>query len=305
MRWTYLIIDRYRTITNIAGTVLFAWLLSAIVGQVIGMVLSKKAPTQITIPNSSSEDRSLFAMQAEDVKSYIPICERNIFDSQRRTPCGLPELEPEDEQDLDASPVKSDIAATLIGTIVWSDPNRSYATIAPRSGEASNYHIGDSILNEAKIYDVQRNRVFFIRNGHREYIEVERLASIYGDSGGSQSGPPPSGGGIRRVGDKTIVNRSKVDQVLGNLNQIVQESRMVPNLDNGVVNGFKIFAIKPGSIFQDLGIQNGDVIQRINGTEIDSVEKAVPMLQVLRDQSAISIDLLRGGTKKTLSIDIR
>jgi general secretion pathway protein C len=80
---------------------------------------------------------------------------------------------------------------------------------------------------------------------------------------------------------------------------------MVPNFENGVVNGFKVFAIKSGSIFQELGLKNGDVIQRINGTEIDSVEKAIPMLQLLKTESAISIDLSRGGAKKTLSIEIR
>ncbi len=55
----------------------------------------------------------------------------------------------------------------------------------------------------------------------------------------------------------------------------------------------------------ELGIKNGDIVQRINGTEINSVEKALPMLQLARNESAISIDLIRRGEKKTLSIEIR
>ena len=47
-----------------------------------------------------------------------------------------------------------------------------------------------------------------------------------------------------------------------------------------------------------------DVIHRINGNEINSVEKAIPMLQLARNESSITIDLTRRGAKKTLSIDI-
>jgi general secretion pathway protein C len=159
-------------------------------------------------------------------------------------------------------------------------------------------------MNEGKIYEIQRNKVYFVRNGHREYLEVENLPNIYMSSPGER----PDGGtgaGIRLEGDKAIVARAKVEATLGDLNQVIQQARMVPNFKGGAVDGFKIFAIRPDSIFSELGIKNGDVIQRINGTEINSVEKAIPMLQLARNENAITIDLTRNGAKKTLSIEIR
>lgn len=80
---------------------------------------------------------------------------------------------------------------------------------------------------------------------------------------------------------------------------------MVPNYDNGQVNGLKIFGIRGGSIFSDLGLQNGDVINNINGTAIDSLEKALPMLQLLKTESSYTIDITRGGTKQTMNISIQ
>ena len=80
---------------------------------------------------------------------------------------------------------------------------------------------------------------------------------------------------------------------------------MVPNYDNGQVTGFKIFGIRNGSIFKDLGLQNGDVVNRINGTQIDSLEKALPMLQLLKTESSYTIDITRGGAKQSMDINIQ
>jgi general secretion pathway protein C len=307
MRWSYLVLEKYRTVTNVIGTVLIAWILSAMVGQMIGLLLSKKAsPAFLLPPGESDADRSIFAeIETQTVAYYLPICERNIFDSQRRTPCGgAPEEGEEVVEDMDSAPVRSDLPATLLGTLVSSNPEASFANIAPRGGTAANFYIEDTVMGEAKIYDIQRNRVFFIRNGHREYLEVDRLPSVYaGASAATAVGSAKEG--IKRDGDKVKVKREVVDSVTQDLTKILGESRMVPNFENGVVNGFKIFAIKAGSIFQELGLKNGDVVQRINGTEIDTVEKAIPMMQLLKTEPSISIDLLRGGAKKTLSIEIQ
>ncbi len=318
MRFPYFLIEKYRSVTNMVGTILISWILSAIVGQVIGYLL----PSSKTVANAfsaiSDEEKEDFSLlmrsDAMTVAYYSPICERNIFSAQHRGSCvdEAPLLEEEvgPRQDLNAPPIKSDLSATLLGTMVSTNPKVSFATISTKNGkDSANYHIDDMIMEEGKIYDIQRNRVYFIRNGHKEYIEIPFLPAITDSSGSisSYGNPSPSPtDGIKRMGDKLIISRAKVDSTLGDLNQVIQQSRMVPNYEGGVVNGFKIFAIRPGSIFDELGLKNGDVVQRINGTEIDDVSKALPMLQLLKaETSSISIDITRGGTKKTLTIDIR
>src|SRR5690606_22737534 len=140
-------------------------------------------------------------------------------------------------------------------------------------------------------------------NGHREFIEVDRLPNIF--SGPSSTRETSSEAGIKKMGDKTIMSRPKVDSFLQNMNKVLQDSRMVPNFQDGVVNGFKIFAIRQGSVFDQLGLRNGDVVQEINGVKIDSMEKALPMLELLKNESNIGIGISRGGAKKNLSIEIQ
>lgn len=310
MSWSDLLFEKYRAVTNLIGTILIAWILSLIAAEFLGLFLSQKSAASVGLPATQAGfDRSVLAdFDRRSVGYYLPICDRNIFDSQGRSVCGsVPEVTEEDGvvEDLDSAPTRSDLAATLLGTLVSSNSEASFANIAPKGGEASNYYIGDTVLGEAKIYDVVRNRVFFVRNGRREYLEVENLPAIYAQSPSKRSSSKKKSGGIKRVGNKSVISRNKVDDVLQNLNKILQQSRMVPNFKNGVVNGFKIFAIKRGSIFQELGLKNGDVVQRINGTDIDTVEKALPMLQLLQTEQNVNIDLLRGGAKKSLSVEIR
>ena len=82
-------------------------------------------------------------------------------------------------------------------------------------------------------------------------------------------------------------------------------ARIVPSFKNGKPNGFKLFSIKPGSIYSKIGMQNGDVIQRINGYEMNSPDKALEIYQKLKDASSINIDMLRRGQSRSVSYNIR
>jgi len=310
VRWTILI-EKYRTISNYTGTALVAWLLSAIVTQGIALFLPDSgglAPASASRPMATDE----YAMGepfGQTLEYYMPICDRNIFDSQKRAPC-TEEIAPVEGDlpiDENMAPVKSDIAATLLGTMVFPrKPNLSFATIADRGkSDSTTYRIGDALLGDAKIYDIVRHRVYFTRSGRKEYLEVENLPPSFYTREESGDMPPAGGPGVSVEGDKATISRAKVEETLGDLNAVVQQARMVPNFENGQVNGFKVFAIRPQSIFQQLGLRNGDVIHRINGTEINSVEKAIPMLQLARSSNQITLDVTRRGARKSMTIDIQ
>lgn len=59
------------------------------------------------------------------------------------------------------------------------------------------------------------------------------------------------------------------------------------------LEGFRIYRIQPESIFQALGLINGDVIKEINGEKIDSLEDWLQLLQALRDQSSFMVKIER------------
>lgn len=115
----------------------------------------------------------------------------------------------------------------------------------------------------------------------------------------------PSGEGIKKVGANNYeIAQSEIDATLSNLNSIATQARIVPSFKDGQADGFKLFSIRPGSLYSKIGIKNGDVIQRINGYEITSPDKALEIYSKLKDAKGITVDLARRGKPQTLEYAI-
>src|SRR5438093_1351258 len=118
--------------------------------------------------------------------------------------------------------------------------------------------------------------------------------------------PAPGGEGVRQLSENQyVVARSEINNALTNLSDLATKARIVPSFKNGVANGFKLFSIVPDSLYAKIGVQNGDVIRRINGYEMNSPDKALEIYQKLRDANRIEIELERRGEtlRKSYSIE--
>lgn len=124
----------------------------------------------------------------------------------------------------------------------------------------------------------------------------------------AQTGPPavakpaaPSQGtALRRVLDQREVAQSMAD-----LPKLLSEARVGPFYANGKVEGWKIEGINPKSFYDRIGLQAGDVLQRVNGVEIRDPGMVLSLFQQLKDERSVSLDLLRGGQKTTMLFEIR
>ena len=114
------------------------------------------------------------------------------------------------------------------------------------------------------------------------------------------------GEGITKTGENSYgVPRSAVDGALNNLSELATQARIVPAFEGGKPVGFKLFSIKPGSLYSKIGLQNGDVINRINGFEMSSPEKGLEVYQKLKDASNVTVDVKRRGKPMTLDYSIQ
>jgi len=90
--------------------------------------------------------------------------------------------------------------------------------------------------------------------------------------------PAPSddagGPGVTKVSETQYnVDRKEVDAALSNLSEVATQARIVPSFKNGKPMGSRCSRSKTRAFFQKSGSKNGDVIQKINGYEINSPEK--------------------------------
>ena len=82
-------------------------------------------------------------------------------------------------------------------------------------------------------------------------------------------------------------------------------ARVVPAVKNGQPDGFKLYAIRAGSLYARIGLENGDQLRSINGLALDSADKALDLYTKVRDATKLEIQLLRRGKPTTITIDIK
>lgn len=112
--------------------------------------------------------------------------------------------------------------------------------------------------------------------------------------------------GMRKIDDTHVeVTTRVVEAVLANPMAFGKGARVVPAVKDGKADGFKLYAIRPTSGYAKLGFQNGDTLQRINGMELTSADKALEVYTKLREATKFVIDITRRGKPVTLTITIK
>jgi general secretion pathway protein C len=170
--------------------------------------------------------------------------------------------------------------------------------------------MGDKIQG-AEILDIERLRVIIFNNRRREFINGEAgdgavIAQVPPVIHNQAPNPSVMGTGIRALSENEYeVPRSEIDKTLSNLNDIAMQARIVPAFKDGQAQGFKLFSIRPDSLYTKIGIRNGDVIEKINGYELNSPEKALEIYTKLKEASRIDIEFERNGTKNRKTYTIR
>ncbi|HOD07320.1 MAG TPA: type II secretion system protein GspC [Myxococcota bacterium] len=112
--------------------------------------------------------------------------------------------------------------------------------------------------------------------------------------------------GIQKKGPYDYqIDRNMLEEQLQDLTKLGMQARIVPNYEGGKYAGFRLVGIRPNSLYKALGMQSGDLLQRINGEEIDTPNKAIQLFESLRSSSQIAIDVVRRGKKVTMNYTIQ
>ena len=164
---------------------------------------------------------------------------------------------------------------------------------------------------------VEWDRVVLTRNGQDEILELQKTATapsaaaaVPQVAGRGRTAPSPApqvaDAHIQSTGENEyMIDRSEVDNALENMSQLFTQIRAVPHFEGGKSTGFRLFAIRSGSLFDKIGLKNGDIIQKINGNEMNDPSKALSLLQELRNQTDLSVEVIRNRQPTTLSYSIR
>src|SRR6266545_6111327 len=256
-------------------------------------------------------------------KSGTPLAERNIFCSTCLPPEPAAAETAAAPIDPNNPPITS-LPLRLVATNVSTDEMNSFATILNTSTEKQGaYWVGNEIPGAGPVNRILGKYVDFENRatGHVERVsllsgEVPRPSSIVSFAPPVDTEVDPRAArdellaaveaGVRKIDDSTYeVDRALVEKVLSNPTAVSRGARIVPSVKNGQPNGFKLYAIRPSSVYAKIGLMNGDTLHAVNGFELNSMDKALEVYTKVRESSSLSVSITRRGKPVTLNYTIK
>lgn len=236
-----------------------------------------------------------------DENTLAAITRRNLFKVQ------LDKKEVSQPKAPESKPVETleetRLDLTLLGTVVQT-PGKPYAVIREgRSRDQNMFHIGDTI-KDAEIRSILRKKVILRYKGKDETLTMAAEKT--------DKGPPDRTGGAPQLRDSTpgsesevSLSRSVVDDALGNINKLMGDVRIRPHFTRGKPDGLLLYGIRRDSLFQEMGLKNGDIITGVDGREIQSVEDALTFYEQLKDASDVRVQIKRRGQEKEIQYHVQ
>jgi len=276
---------KYRHLCLLGLLALLGLACADLVSTLAGIQLSAKGSSQTASPSAR-----LSRPATDPAADLSLILQNHLFDqSSRTTTAPVFSLSP-DEGDA----VRGSQNFELIGTIVAG--KRSLAIL--RSGqETVSYRLDEELPGGGTIEEIARHQVT-IRNVNHALTTLSMLEGGRPVSAVTEPipGPPGPPGQVRAAGEnRWVIPRETAASIRDNLGEQLRLALMQPRIVNGRTDGFLIKKINAGTLLAQMGLRRGDVLKRVNSMTLDSPEKALQILQQLREARQLNVDLERDG----------
>lgn len=246
-----------------------------------------------------------------------PLVARNMFCSS----CVPAEPEEVDGEVIDSdSPPITSLPLRLVATNVSSETEYSFATVQNTSTDRQGaYSIDQEIPDSGAIVRITAKYVDFKNEKSKRVERISLLSSkVAARVTPSKVKPKAKKGGkndelmamvdegVNKLSDTEFeIDKKVVDKILENPMSVARGARIVPSIKNGKANGFKLYAIRPSSVYAKIGLMNGDTIHSINGFELTSPDKALEVYTKVRSASSLAVNATRRGKPISLNYSIK
>lgn len=230
---------------------------------------------------------------------YDAIARRNLFHTRPEAEASAPAI------DID-NLKETDLKLKLWGTVT-GEGRRAYAVIEDtKTREQNLYRTGDTI-QDATLKLILRQKVVLSVNDRDEVLGMEEAGAAKTGGAGSpiarRAASPPKLP-VSPIPGRLTLRGDQIENTLENLDQLMDQARIRPHIEEGRPSGISITGIKPNTIFRKMRLRNGDIITGVNGTPIESVEDAMQLFGDLSSASEVQLEIKRRGRKRVLNYKI-
>ena len=263
--------------------------------------ISKSWMSPAAIPQTLPDRASI--KQQDDhppLARYGAITKRNLFNTR---------------PDAAAAPAKAinidnlketELKLKLWGTVT-GEGRRAYAVIEDTKTRQQNlYRVGDSV-QEATLKLILRQKVVLSVNDRDEVLGMEEAGTAKRSGAGprvARQEPATPRLPVSPNPRQLTLKGDQIENALENLDQLMEQARIRPHIEDGKPSGISITGIKPNTVFRKMRLRNGDIITGVNGTPIESVEDAMQIFGDLSSAPEVQLEIKRRGRKRVLNYKI-
>ncbi len=193
----------------------------------------------------------------------------------------------------------------LIG-VVMGDRRGVFAIVEELASKKQSLHrLREQIQDLGEVTDIQRDGIVIRQGNLEEWLELgltEKPATPGNSATASSSPSVPQAPGAHL---RKIIDRREVELAMNDLPKLMTQARAVPHMVNGAVNGFRIDYMAPASFYEMIGVQTGDILQRVNGVDIRDPGTMLNLLQQLKNERIVKLDIVRNNQPSTVTYELR
>ncbi|MCC6952665.1 MAG: hypothetical protein IT290_00965 [Deltaproteobacteria bacterium] len=223
---------------------------------------------------------------AETQQAYNTIGTRNLFGIKAAAPTAAP-------VQANTQQLKMRLVGTTIGRdgpiAIIEDLNKNEQEVFERN---------ESLFGRAKLIDILADSAKLEYGGRQEILYIDE-----GTTGGQSEGGASGGEGDDET--EFTVAESELAESLANLPLLLSQARAVPYFRNGQSIGMRLFAIRKDSMYEKLGLKNGDILTMVNDNNLSDPSQALKIFEQLKSERSINVKLERNGGEKNLHYSIR
>ena len=292
---------------------------AALAAEMVNVYISAQLAAPLKPTQTQASRISGPLAQQAPLTHYEVINKRNIFNA---TP---PSDTPEPPRAAEPAPPPPEVPATplplkLVGVIAGTKAQVPRFAIIESTGNPPGqavYQVGDSV-QQVFIVDILPGCVVLDRGREQQKLCFEKDAGTApvpatAPRAAAAPVPPPAprpgdagGADIVRVDPGTWqVRREKLLENFANVGSLSSQATVTPYFVQGQQLGFRLSQIRAGGVLQQMGLQEGDVLQKVNGLDIHTPEEALQAYQQLQTESTVRLNILRNNSPTTLTYEIR
>jgi general secretion pathway protein C len=229
----------------------------------------------------------------EPVDAYRVIPERNLF--------GTTTSSVADKQTATAPQQDVALLFDVRGTAA-GEGKYGFAIIEEKGTRKQRLVKAGDVVAGAKVIRIKRNAVDVLVEGETRTLKMVEMkeAPILAPPAAAMApaGPTPQPGTL-------VINRSELQEAMEDMGSMLSQAQIRPYFNAGVPDGFIVTNIRSGSLYQKMGIANGDIIQEVNQRKIQTADDMSGLLNMLKSSNEMSLVVKRRGNPKTMNYQFR